>query len=64
MSPDPPQLNQAKTRQELAAEYGWHRNTLQKRLKQVGIQLPKGSVCPKDQRRIYEALGCPTKKNS
>ena len=64
MPPDPPPPTRAKTRQELAAEYGWHRNTLQKRLEQVGIQLPRGSVCPKDQERIYQALGTPTNKNS
>jgi hypothetical protein len=49
----------AKTRQQLAAEYGLHRNTFTRRLKRAGIQLPPGLVYPKEQQKIYEILGAP-----
>ncbi|MDX1478131.1 MAG: hypothetical protein R3301_10540 [Saprospiraceae bacterium] len=50
---------QAKTRQELAEEYGISRNTLARRLKMAGIDLPRGRIYPHDLRRIYRVLGDP-----
>jgi len=48
-----------KTRQEIALEYKISPNTLKGKLKVAGIELPPGRVSPKDQKRIYEALGSP-----
>ena len=48
-----------KTRQQLAAEYGLHRNTFMRRLKKSGVHLPPGLIYPKHQEKIYEALGAP-----
>jgi ribosomal protein S18 len=62
MSPNPPKIDRSKTRKEIAAEYGCNYNTLRRHLESAGIILPKGLVSPKDQRRIYEALGYPDKK--
>ncbi len=50
----------AKTRRQIAGEYGMHVNTLMRKLKKEGIKLPRGLVYPKEQELIYEALGCPT----
>ncbi len=52
-----------KTRQQIAQEYGIHRSTLDRKLKKVNIQLPRGVVMPKDVRRIYDTLGWPEKHN-
>ena len=57
------ELQGAKSRQEIALEYGLHRNTLNRRLKKIGLQIPKGLICPADQKRIYEALGNPQKQD-
>jgi len=48
-----------KTRQQIAEEYGIHRSTLDRKLKKLNIQLPRGTIMPKDIKRIYEALGWP-----
>jgi len=48
-----------KTRRQLANEFGMHVNTLMRKLKREGVELPKGLVCPKEQRRIYELFGNP-----
>jgi hypothetical protein len=56
----PPQAK-AKSRQEIALEYGWHRNTFNRRLQQLGIKLPRGLISPADQEQIYEVLGRPNK---
>ena len=50
---------QAKSRAQLACEYGIHRNCLRKRLKAAGIILPPGLIMPADLIRIYHALGWP-----
>jgi len=48
-----------KTRQEIAGEYGYCRQTLGRKLIQHGILLPKGLVSLKSQKIIYETLGYP-----
>jgi len=53
--------NLTKTRSQIAAEYGIHRNTLCRLLKKKGITLPQGLLYPQDVKRIYEALGHPKK---
>lgn len=53
--------NPTKPRSEIAAEYGIHRNTLCRQLKNKGITLPKGILYPEDVKRVYEALGYPEK---
>lgn len=52
-------LLKAKTRQQIATEYGIHRNTLTNQLKKAGIKLPLGILMPKDVKRIYDTLGWP-----
>jgi DNA invertase Pin-like site-specific DNA recombinase len=54
---------QPKTRQQIAEEYGIHRNTLQRRLRKEGIKLPNGVILPTDVKKIYDALGWPEKYN-
>jgi len=52
-------LSRAKTRLELAEEYGISRRTLTRRLKALNIQIPSGRFAPADLKRIYQALGEP-----
>jgi hypothetical protein len=49
----------AKTKTQMAEEYGIDIRTFNKRLDLVGIKLPRGLIFPKDQMRIYKALGPP-----
>lgn len=49
----------SKTRQQIANEYGIHRNTLNRRLKKVNLNLPKGILLPAHVKAIYKALGNP-----
>jgi len=50
----------AKTRQEMAAEYGVTRKTFCKWCKEIGICLPSRKlISPKLQKSIYELLGKP-----
>lgn len=50
-----------KTRQQIAAEYGWRSlQTLRNKLKQNKIDLPSGSITPKWQKVIYETFGYPS----
>jgi len=60
MNPNAIQLT-PKTRQQIAKEYGIHRETLKSKLEEQDIQLPRGVVMPKDVRKIYDALGWPEK---
>jgi hypothetical protein len=49
-----------KTRQELASEYGIDVKTLKRWLVQHDISLsPRGRLCPRTVREIYEKLGRP-----
>jgi hypothetical protein len=48
-----------KTKAEIAAEYKISVRALKMKLLEHNIVLPNGKVSPKDQSRIYEALGKP-----
>jgi len=50
------QNNIAKTRREIAAEFGISYDTLMRKLKKCNIQLPSGLVYQSDQRKIYNLL--------
>lgn len=52
-------MRKAKTRQEIAGEYGVHPKTLLRWLKKAGIELPPGLISPIDQKRIYGKFGWP-----
>jgi hypothetical protein len=56
---NPPNYFGYKTRQEIAAEYGISPKTLKKKLGKHDIKLPRGRICLRDQKMIYEALGYP-----
>lgn len=49
----------AKTREQIALEYGISRRTLYNWLKKEGIELKRRLVMPKEQNRIYTTLGLP-----
>ena len=49
----------AKTREQIANEYGIGRATFRKWLKEKGIELSNGLICPKEQEKIYEIFGMP-----
>lgn len=49
----------SKTRQQMADEFDFSYPTFWRRLKAHGIELPKGLICPKWQKAIYEELGYP-----
>jgi transcriptional antiterminator len=51
--------NEAKTRQQIALEYGISARTLKRKLQQLNIPLPSGLLFPKDQDVIYQKLGKP-----
>jgi hypothetical protein len=55
----PKRCNGAKTRTEIASEYGMSTRTLMRRLEKAGITLPSGNILPRDQKRIYDVLGMP-----
>jgi len=48
-----------KTRQQIAVEYGVCVPTLKRWLKKRNVPIPTGLLFPKDQQRIYAALGKP-----
>ena len=52
-------MSKAKTRVEIAVEYGIHRKTFARWLEREKIVLPPGLVNPKNQQRIYETFGYP-----
>jgi len=49
----------AKTRTQIAAEYGICPRTLRRWLKREQVNVSSGLLCPKEQARIYQALGTP-----
>jgi hypothetical protein len=49
----------AKTRQQVAVEYGVNVKTLKARLKEMNIYLPPGLIFPETLKIIYYALGLP-----
>lgn len=54
----------AKTRQQIADEYGISRKTLSRWLKKADIDLEGYLISPKEQALIYETFGDPQKKRS
>jgi len=55
-------IQNAKTKQQIASEYGICTKTFDKWLKQGRIKIRRGLINPKDQDIIYKKLGYP--KNS
>jgi len=51
--------DRAKTRQEIADEYGISTKTFSRWLKKENIVLSSGLLTPKEQKIIYETLGKP-----
>jgi hypothetical protein len=54
----------AKTKAEVAEEYGICEKTLNRRLKRKGIRLPKGLIYPDNLRLNYTVLGKPGNKKT
>jgi hypothetical protein len=52
-------ITRAKTRQEIAFEYGIDRKTFNKWLKVSGLFIPPGIINPKQIRKIYKTFGSP-----
>lgn len=52
----------AKSRQEVANEYGFCTRTLRRYIKKHQIKVSKGLPTPKEQERIYTVLGRPGKR--
>ncbi len=55
-------MQKAKTRAEIANEYGIHRNTFRTWLKTAGIKLSNRLITPKEQALIYSYFGYPSKQ--
>ncbi|MFO8234732.1 MAG: hypothetical protein R6U04_04920 [Bacteroidales bacterium] len=51
----------AKSKQDMAEEYGVSRKTFDKWLKKHNIKISRGLLTPKDQEIIYKKLGVPKK---
>ena len=49
----------AKTRKEIAEEYGVHPKTLNRWFKKYNFNLPTGKITPKDLIKIYSTFGTP-----
>lgn len=54
----------AKSRQEIAEEYGVSTRTLSRWIQNHDLLIPKGLICPKDQEVIYEKFGKAQKEES
>lgn len=54
--------HKAKTRIEIAAEYGISRRTLQRWLKKEKIEVSRGLIKPEELKRIYDKFGKPEKE--
>jgi len=54
----------AKTRSQMAIEYGIHRKTFSRWLKKAGIVVDGYLIPPKAQEMIYQLFGDPRKKGS
>lgn len=54
-------LQKAKFKKELANELGLSIKTFQRKLHQLGIEVPRGLVTPQQQYEIYQKMGaiCP-----
>ena len=51
----------AKTREEIAGEFGFSVKTLNRRFVVYNLNIPSGLICPRDLRLIYATLGIPGK---
>jgi predicted site-specific integrase-resolvase len=56
--------SKAKTRIEIAEEYGISRRTLQRWLKKEKIEVSKGLIKPEELNRIYDRFGKPEKEKA
>lgn len=54
-----PSIKYAKTKQQIADEYGICTKTFNKWLKDEKILIPRGLINPKKQELIYETFGLP-----
>jgi len=54
-----PPLKTAKTRSQIAAEFGISRKTLYNWLKDADLVFPRRLLSIKEQEKIYQAFGCP-----
>ncbi|MFK8006754.1 MAG: hypothetical protein AB8H03_10295 [Saprospiraceae bacterium] len=54
----------AKTKQQIANEYGVCVKTLNKWLGKKNIEIPRGLISPMDQKVIYENFGVPKDSDS
>ena len=55
-------MEMAKTRQQIADEYGISRKTLSRWLKKAEIEVEGYLLSPKDQQMIYQVFGDPREK--
>ena len=53
------EMGYAKTKKQIANEYGVCTKTLSRWLKQENVELKRGLITPKKQILIYKKLGCP-----
>jgi hypothetical protein len=51
-----------KTKQQMADEYGICRKTFNKLLLKKNLIIERGLICPRDQLRIYDVLGEPSRQ--
>ena len=51
------QPHKPKTKEQMAMEMDIHLKTLQRRLKRVGLDVPRGLIFPEQQMEIYHRLG-------
>jgi len=51
--------NTAKTRQQIATEYGISYKTLMRWMKRESLEIPPGLVRPRDCAKIYDTFGYP-----
>ncbi|MBK7939723.1 MAG: hypothetical protein IPJ82_22715 [Lewinellaceae bacterium] len=56
-SNDRPQEKKAKSKKEIAEAMGIGISTLQRRLRNIGMAVPRGLIFPEMQLEIYERLG-------
>lgn len=54
----------AKTRHQMAREYGIDRKTFCRWLERANLNIPNGLICPMNVMLIYKALGNPNGENN
>jgi DNA-binding XRE family transcriptional regulator len=55
---------QSKTRKQMAREYGVSRRTFYNMLKEADLEIPRGLITPKYQKKIYQKFGKPAQQKS